>query len=130
MVKNGQKWSKSTKLSKIVQNGSKWSQMVQNGEKWSKWSKQSKMVEMAKNGQNCQIWSKWSKMEIVCSENNTQQSEEVPLTMLPMYGSTPSQTTLILTINMFRLDCRAFRLEKFSIKFGLSEEVKICAPKR
>ena len=67
---------------------------------------------------------------VVCSENNTQQSEEVPLTMLPMYGSTPSQTTLILTINMFRLDCPAFRQEKFSIKFGLSEDVKICAPKR
>ena len=58
MVKNGQKWSKGSKLPKMVkiakncQNGLKSSKIVQNGEKWSKWSKLPKMVKIAKNGQN------------------------------------------------------------------------------
>ena len=66
---NGEKWSKRSKWSKMVQNGSKWSKMVQHGEKlsklvrngekcsnWSKWSKWPKMVKIAKK------WSKWSKI--------------------------------------------------------------------
>ena len=47
-LRNGQKWSKSPKMVKMVkngQNGLKWSKMVKNGQKWSK------MVKMVKNGE-------------------------------------------------------------------------------
>ena len=65
---NRQKWSKSPKMAKIVNNGQnglksskmvpnglKWSKMVQNGPKWSKW------LKMVKNGPNGQKWSKMVK---------------------------------------------------------------------
>ena len=62
--------------------------------------------------------------QIVCSENSTQQSEEVPLTTLPMgpLPVGPPSFWVIICLDWTHLDCWTFRPEKFSIKFELTEK--------
>ena len=62
--------------------------------------------------------------QIVCSENSTQQSEEVPLTTLPMgpLPVGPPSFWVIICLDWTHLDCWTFRPEKFSFKFELTEK--------